>query len=273
MVVIYSFSIFEDRRIPIVWCGNLDQITFGKPSPLSLTLMMSRAEVNQHHYFHPIQAFSWFEVFDIFFNPHPSHSKQTLNPFLLQKNSLIFFSPILSLSSQPAALNCLIPGPRREGWENGRSRRCNDEFAQQAPSRLATLKMMPRENNYNYSNHQKDTTVDHHYFRFGLYCSLIFRDYYIQDILKPSILKPYETLVSMVDGESAARKAGEVQSQHATQWRTNDSLLVSCGAMTPRAPMTFIFCGCLNHPFQTWWENLQSLHLSWEKSWFPVGFL
>ena len=36
----------------------------------------------------------------------------------------------------------------------------------------------------------------------------------------------------MVDGESAARKVGEVQSQHATQWRTNDSLLVSCGAMT-----------------------------------------
>jgi hypothetical protein len=93
MVGIYSYSIFEDRRIPIVWCDNLDQITFGKPSPLSLTLMMSRAEVNQHHYFHPIQAFSLIWSVWHFLQPHLSHSKQTLNPFLLQKNLRFFFSP------------------------------------------------------------------------------------------------------------------------------------------------------------------------------------
>lgn len=202
--------------------------------------------------------------------PQPTSQplKTNIESVSTSKNYEIFFSRILSLSSQPAALNCLIPGPRREGWENGRSCCCNDEFAQQTPSRLATLKMMPRENNY--SNHQKDTTVDHHYFSFELYCSLIFRDHYIQDILKPSILKPYETLVSMVDGESDARKAGEVQSQHATQWLP----MIRCWFHVGRwPPMTFIFFGCLNYPFQTRWENLQSLHLSWEKSWFPVGFL
>ena len=268
MVGIYSYSIFEDRRIPIVWCDNLDQITFGKPSPLSLTLMMSRAEVNQHHYFHPIQAFSLIWSVWHFLQPHLSHSKQTLNPFLLQKNLRFFLSPIISLSSQPAALNCLIPGPRREGWENGRSRRCNDEFAQQAPSCLATLKMMPRENNY--SNHQKDTTVDHHYFRFGLYCSLIFRDYYIQDILKPPILKPYETLVSMVE----VNLLQERPERFNPNMPRNGAPMIRCWFHVGRwPPMTFIFFGCLNHPFQTWWENLQSLHLSWEKSWFPVGFL
>ena len=93
MVGIYSYSIFEERRTPIVWCDNLDQITFGKPSPLSLTLMMSRAEVNQHHYFHPIQAFSLIWSVWHFLQPHLSHSKQTLNPFLLQKNLRFFFPP------------------------------------------------------------------------------------------------------------------------------------------------------------------------------------
>ena len=127
---------------------------------------------------------------------------------------------------------------------------------------------MPREDNY--SNHQKDTTVDHHYFRFGLYCSLIFRDYYIQDILKPSILKPYETLVSMVDGESAARKAGEVQSQHATQWRTNDSLLVSCGAMTPH---DFHILWLSQPPLPDLVGKFAEFTSFMGKSWFPVGFL
>ena len=107
MVGIYSYSIFEDRRIPIVWCDNLDQITFGKPSPLSLTLMMSRAEVN--HYFHPIQAFSLIWSVWHFLQPHLStHNKHWIR-FYLKKIWVFFFPhpfPILAAGSSQ------LPDPR-----------------------------------------------------------------------------------------------------------------------------------------------------------------